>query len=200
MKDLGQADVILNIKLIKGENGITLSQSHYVEKVLIRFGFSDCKSISTPYDPQVPLRKNEGLGKDQLRYSQIIGSLMYLASATRPDISYAVSRLSRYMTNPGDAHWQALERVMRYLKGTLDHGLHYTGSPSVLEGYSDSNWITDSEDIKATSGYLFTLAGGAVSWKSCKQTILTRSAMEAELVALDSASVEAEWLRVLLSD
>jgi hypothetical protein len=200
MKDLGQADVILNIKLIKGENGITLSQSHYVEKVLIRFGFSDCKSISTPYDPQVPLRKNEGLGKDQLRYSQIIGSLMYLASATRPDISYAVSRLSRYMTNPGDAHWQALERVMRYLKGTLDHGLHYTGSPSVLEGYSDSNWITDSEDIKATSGYLFTLAGGAVSWKSCKQTILTRSTMEAELVALDSASVEAEWLRVLLSD
>ena len=133
---------------------------------MIRFGFYDCKSISTPYDPQVPLRKNERLGKDQLRYSQIIGSLMYLASSTRPDISYAVSRLSRYTANPGDAHWHALERVMRYLKGTMDYGLHYSGNPSVLEGYSDSNWITDSEDIKATSGYLFTLAGGAVSWKS----------------------------------
>ena len=163
MKDLGEADVILNIKLIKGENGITLSQSHYVDKVLSRFGFMDCKSAATPYDPNAKLHKNTGHGKDQLKYSQIIGSLMYLTSATRPDISYAVSRLSRYTSNPGDDHWIALERVLRYLKGTSNLGIHYSGHPAVLEGFSDSNWISDSDDMKATSGYIFTLAGGAVS-------------------------------------
>ena len=83
------------------------------------------------------------------------------------------------MSKPGDDHWHALERVMRYLKGTASYGIHYTGYPRVLEGYSDSNWISDADEIKATSGYVFTLGGGAVSWKSCKQTILTRSTMEA---------------------
>nr|ABA96637.2 retrotransposon protein, putative, Ty1-copia subclass [Oryza sativa Japonica Group] len=138
MKDLGEADVILNIKLLRGdEGGITLVQSHYVDKVLSGFGYSDCKPAPTPYDPNVLLRKNRRIARDQLRYSQIIGSLMYLASATRPDISFAVSKLSRFVSNPGDDHWQALERVMRYLKGTMSYGIHYTGYPKVLEGYSD---------------------------------------------------------------
>lgn len=200
MKDLGEADVILNIKLIKADGGITLSQSHYVEKVLKRFGFSECKPSPTPYDPSVTLRKNKRIGLDQLRYSQIVGSLMYLAGATRPDISFAVSKLSRFMSNPGTDHWHALERVMRYLQGTMSYGIHYSGQHAVLEGYSDSNWISDADELYATSGYVFTIGGGAVSWRSCKQTILTRSTMEAELAALDTATVEAEWLRELLMD
>jgi len=104
MKDLGEANVILNIKLIKDESGITLLQSHYVEKVLRWFGFMDSKPSPTPYDPSVTLRNNKKMGRDHLRYSQIIGSLMYLASATRPDISFTVSKLSRYTYNPGDDH------------------------------------------------------------------------------------------------
>ncbi|KAK1626703.1 hypothetical protein QYE76_001018 [Lolium multiflorum] len=140
MKDLGEADVILNIKLIKNESGITLTQSHYVEKILSRFGYIDSKSSPTPYDPSVTLRKNRRIAIDQLRYSQIVGSLMYLASATRPDISFAVSKLSRFMSNPGTDHWHALDRVMRYLCGTMSYGIHYSGHPAVLEGYSDSNW------------------------------------------------------------
>ena len=201
MKDLGVADVILNIKLLRDENGgITLLQSHYVEKVLSRFGYSDCTPSPTPYDASVLLRKNRRIARDQLRYSQIIGSLMYLVSATKPEISFAVSKLSRFVSKPGDDHWRALARVMRYLKGTASYGIHYTGYPRVLEGYSDSNWISDADEIKATSGYVFILGGGAVSWKSCKQTILTRSTMEAELTALDTATIEAEWLRELLMD
>jgi hypothetical protein len=98
------------------------------------------------------------------------------------------------VSNPGDVHWQALERVLRYLSGTTSYGIHYSRYPRVLEGYSDSNWIFDADETKATSGYVFTLGGGAVSWKSCKQTILTRSTMEAELTTLDTATVEAEWL------
>ena len=200
MKDLGPADVILNIKLIKSDDEITLRQSHYTEKILSRFGFEECKISPTPYDTSIKLRKFEGEGKDQLRYSQIIGSLMYLAGATRPDISYAVNKLSRFTSNPGDDHWKALERVLRHLRGTTSFGIHYSGYPPALEGYSDSNWISDADEIKATSGYVFTLTGAAVSWRSCKQTVLTKSTAEAELVALETATNEAEWLRELLMD
>jgi hypothetical protein len=163
LKDLGEDDGILNIKLIKGENGIILKQSHYVENILNRFGFSDSKDSPTPFDPSLKLRKNRGRGINQLRYSQIIGSLMYLAGATKPDISFAMSKLSRFTSNLGSDHWCVLERVMRYLRGTSAYGLHYTGYPVVLEGYSDSNWISDAAEIKATSGYIFTISGAAVS-------------------------------------
>jgi hypothetical protein len=86
------------------------------------------------------------------------------------------------------------------MKGTVDYGIHYIGYPKVLEGYSDSNWISDVDEIKSMNGYVLTLGGGAVSWKSCKQTILPRSTMEAELIALDTTTVEAQWLRELLMD
>jgi hypothetical protein len=136
VKDLGEADVIFNVKLLREENGaIILSQSHYVEKVLNRFGFSYCQPAPTPYDPSVLLRKNQRIVRDQLRYSQIIGSLMYLASATRPNISFAVSKLSRFVSN----HWCALERVLHYLKDTMSYDIHYTGYPKVLEGFYDAN-------------------------------------------------------------
>ena len=104
------------------------------------------------------------------------------------------------MSNPGDDHWRALERVMRYLKGTMSYGIRYTGHPKALEGYCDVNWISDADELYATSGYVFLLGGGAVSWKSCKQTILTKSTMEAELTTLDIAGSEAEWLHDLLMD
>ena len=169
MNYLGEADVILNIKLLReGNGGVTLLQSHYVEKILSRFGFSDCQPAPTPCDPSVLLRKNRRIARDQLRYSQIIDSLMYLASATRPDISFAVSKLSQFVSNPGDNYWCALERVMRYLKGTMSYGIHYTGYPKVLEGFCDANWISYADELYATSGYVFLLGGGAVSWKSCK--------------------------------
>jgi hypothetical protein len=158
------------------------------------------KSSPTPYYPSLILQKNRRLGKDHLRYSQIIGSLVYLASATRPDISFAVNKLSRFTSNLGNDHWCGIDRVMHYLKGTMSYGIHYSGYPGVLEGYSDSNWIAYVDELKATSGYVFTLGGGAVSWRSCKLTILTKSTMEVELMALDTSSTEAKWLRELLMD
>jgi Uri superfamily endonuclease len=140
MKDLGETDVIINIKLVReGDGGVTLLQSHYLEKVSSRFGYSDCKPTPTLYNASMILKKNKRIMRDQLRYSQIIGSLMYLASATRPDISFAMSKLSRFVSNLEDDHWHALERVMRYLKGTSNYEIHYSGNPKVLEGYSDSN-------------------------------------------------------------
>jgi hypothetical protein len=201
MNDLGEANVILNIKLLReGDGGVTLLQSHYVEKVLSRFGFSDCQPAPTPYDPSVLLRKNQRIAKDQLRYSWIIGLLMYLASVTRPDISFVVCKLSQFMSNLGDGHWHALQRVMHYLKGTMSYDIHYTRHLKVLEGYCDANWISDAHELHATSGYVFSLGGGIVSWKSYKQTILTKSTIEAELTTLDTTGSEAEWLRDLLMD
>jgi hypothetical protein len=200
MKDMGEADVILNIKLIKLENWITLTQSHYVEKVLSHFSYKDSKPSLAPYDPSLVLRKNKRIGRDQLRYSKMIGSLMYLASVTRSDILFTMSKLSQFTSNPGDDHWHALDRVMHYLVGTMDYGIHYSGYPAVLEGYSDANGISDVDELYATNGYVFTLGGHAVSSRSCKQTILMRSTMETELTTLDTATVQADWLRELLMD
>lgn len=198
MKDMGVADVILGIKIQRNPDGYTLTQSHYIEKILRRFGHFDDKPVVTPFDPSTRLKKNQGDSVSQLEYTQVLGSLMYLMNCTRPDLAYTVSRLSRYSSNPGRDHWFALVRVLRYLKHTMHYGLHYTKYPPILEGFCDANWISNLSDSKSTSGYVFTLGGAAVSWKSCKQTVNTRSTMEAEFVALDKAAEEAEWLRGFL--
>ena len=125
---------------------------------------------------------------------------MYLMSCTRPDIAYAVNKLSRYTSNPGAMHRQGIMRVLKYLRFTRDYELHYTRYPAVLEGYSDANWISNVKDSKSHSGYVFTLGGAAVSWKSSKQTFIARSTMESEFIALDKCGEEAEWLRHFLED
>ena len=125
---------------------------------------------------------------------------MYVMNCTRPDIAYAISKFNRYTSNPGPDHWKAIVRVFRYLKYTKNYGLHYSKYLAVLEGYCDANWISDTKDSKSTSGYLFTLGGGAVSWKSSKKTCIARSTMESEFIALDKAGEEAEWLRHFLED
>ena len=156
--------------------------------------------MSTPFDSKVHLFKNRGDSVSQDKYAQIIGILMFMTNCTRPDIAYVVGRLSRYTHNPSIEHWDAISRLLRYLKGTFDYGLSYCGYPAILEGYCDANWISDTDEVKPTSGYVFTLAGGAVSWKSSKQTCILRSTMESELVALEKAEFKSEWLRSLLID
>ena len=200
MKDMGVADVILGMKITKTSDGYALSQSHYIEKILDKFIKDDLNLARTPVDISLYLSKNKGDAVSQLKYSQIIGSLMYLMNCTRPDIAYAISKLSRYTSNPGEDHWKAIIRVLRYLRFTRDHGLNFTRYPAVLEGYCDANWISDTKDSKSTSGYVFTLGGAAVSWKSTKQTCIARSTMESEFIALDKAGEEAEWLRHFLED
>ncbi|KAL0360460.1 UNVERIFIED_CONTAM: Retrovirus-related Pol polyprotein from transposon TNT 1-94 [Sesamum radiatum] len=177
-----------------------ISQSHYVEKIIEKFGYQNSRIAKTPYDPSIALFKNEvGISVTQLRYSQIIGSLQYLANGTRPDISFSVSKLARYTSCPDRTHWSALDRVLRYLKGTVSLAIHYGRFPAALEGYSDASWIAKNSGSNGCSGYVFTLGGGAISWKSAKQTLITRSTFEAKLCALDTTGTEAEWLFGLLS-
>ncbi|XP_071902602.1 secreted RxLR effector protein 161-like [Coffea arabica] len=192
MKDLGEAKIILGVKIIRKGDGIMLSQEHYTERLLRKFENYDVTPVSTPYDANTQLKKNNGGPIAQSKYAQIIGSLMHLMNFTRPDIAYAVCRLSRYTHNPNREHWFALVRLMKYLRGTMNFGILYSGFPTVLEGYSDANWISDSNDTKSTSGYVYTLGGGAIAWKSARQTIIARSTMESEFVALELTGTEAE--------
>ena len=125
---------------------------------------------------------------------------MYIMNCTRQDITYSVNKLSRYTSNSGEDHWKALVRVLRYLKYTINYGLHYTRYPAVLEGYSDANQIFDTKDTKSTSGYVFSLSDAAISLKSSKKTCLARSTMESKFIALDKAGEEVEWLHHFLED
>ena len=131
-----------------------------------RFNQYDDSPIKTPIDLNLHLAKNNGAAIDQLEYSRIIGSLMYVMNCMHLDTTYAVNKLSRFTNNVGKDHWKALVRVLRYLRYTLNNGLHYLRYPAVLEGYSDANWIFDTNDSKSTSGYVFTIGSAAISWKS----------------------------------
>ncbi|GJU97058.1 zinc finger, CCHC-type containing protein [Tanacetum coccineum] len=172
MKDIGEADVILGIKIKRENKGIVITQSYYIEKILKKFNHEDYSPMNTLMDPVEKLKRNTGKPVDQLEYSRAIGCLMYAMTSTRPDIAYALGRLS-----------------------TKDYGLSYVGYPSVLEGYSDASWINHVEDSSSTSGWVFLLGGGAISWASKKQTCITSSTMESEFVAMAAA---AEWLRNLI--
>ena len=143
--------------------------------------------------------KNRDNHIGQSEYAQIIGSLMHLTNFSRPDIAYAVCSLSKYTHNYNNDHWNALARLRKYLRGTMNYGILYSGFPTMLEGYNDANWISYSDEIKSTSGYIFTLGGGVVVWKSSKQTIIATSTMELEFLALEFVGKKAKWLRNFLS-
>ncbi|KAJ9562188.1 hypothetical protein OSB04_007348 [Centaurea solstitialis] len=136
----------------------------------------------------------------QLEYASAIGCMMYAMHCTRPDIAFAVSRLSQFTSNPGPDHWKAIGRVLGYLKRTSNLELTYKTHPGILEGYSDASLINNSDDSKSTSGWIYTLAGGAICWASKKQTCIAHSTMEAEFIALAAVGKEAEWIRDLLTD
>ncbi|CAI9761151.1 unnamed protein product [Fraxinus pennsylvanica] len=125
-----------------------------------------------PIDTSQHISKNKGESVSQVEYSRIIENLMYLMSCIKPDIAYTVSKLSRYMSNSGDDHWKEIVRVLRYLRYTRNFGLHYTKYPTVIEEYSDANWISDTKDSKSTSGFVFTLGGADISKKSSKQIVI----------------------------
>ncbi|KAK4394090.1 Copia protein [Sesamum angolense] len=165
MKDLGEADVILGVKIRKAENGFSLCQSHFVEKIMRKFNCYDELPVRKPYDPSICLKKNNSDSGSQAEYAKIIRSVMFLMNYTRPDIAYAMSRLTRYTHNPNNEHWSALHRLLRYLKGTMNLCLHFNKFPPVLEGFCDANWITDNDKVKKPSG-LRDLVGDMPMWGS----------------------------------
>ncbi len=149
-----------------------MGQPAYTKGLLTETGMSDCKPAKIPVDPGSHLVKatEDEKAVDQQSYQSLVGSLMYLATCTRPDIAYAVGTLSRFSSRPNQTHWVAAKRVLRYLKGTSNFGIIFRGDElGRCVAYSDADWAGDREDRKSTSGYLFQIAGGPVSWRSKKQ-------------------------------
>ena len=187
MKDIGLANVILGIKISRACNGLILSQTHYVNKIVENFNKDDNTVSKTPLDTSIHL-----LGISQVEYARIIDSLMYLTNCIRPGLANTVSKLCRYTSNSGTDHQKVIVRVLRYLRYIRNYRLHYIRYPKVLKGFSDANGIFDVKDSKSTSGYMFTLTGAVISWRSSKQTIIARSTMESEFIALNKCGKKAE--------
>ena len=205
MKDLDDASFMLGIQIHRDRSrGILgLSQKSYIEKILKRLGMHDCKpgdTIVAKGDKfslsQCPKNNFEIQEMQQIPYASTIGNLMYAQVCTRPDIAYIVGMLGRYLSNPGKDHWIAAKRVMRYLQRTKDYMLTYRKSDQLeIIGYSDSDFAGCRDSMKSTSGYIYLLVRGAISWKSVKQSIVASSTMAAEFVACYEASNHGIWLQ-----
>lgn len=174
MTDLGKMRYFLGLEVLQRSDGIFLCQKRYALEMLQRFGLDRSNSVHNPIVPGVKLTKNEsGVKVDKTYYRQIVGSLMYLTS-TRPDMMFVVNLISRYMENPTELHLQVAKRVLIYLIGTTEFGIFYRKEGnSELLAYTDSDYAGDLDDRKSTSGYVFLLSSGAVSWSSRKQPIVS---------------------------
>ena len=166
----------------------------------------DSKPVKVPipvgvslFAEQCPKTQEEEEDMSCVPYASAVGSLMYAMVCTRPDIAHAVGVLSRFMSKPGKEHWTAVKRVFRYLRGTSDYGLCYQGRPGLdkvldIRGFVDVDWVGDLDQRRSTSGYVFNLFGGAVSWISKKQSVVALSTTETEYMVATHASKEAVWL------
>ena len=209
MKDLGEANYILGIKLLRDRKNkvLALSQALYIDKILARFSMENSKKGTLPFRHGVHLSKEQSPKtlKQKERMSRIpfasaVGSLMYAMLCTRPDIYYAVGIVNRYQSDPGEEHWIAVKYILKYLRRTRDYMLVYSSESLETIGYTDSYFQGDIDSRKSTSGYVFTLNGGAIGWRSVKQTCVADSTTEAEYVAASEAAKEAVWLKKFLLD
>jgi hypothetical protein len=208
MTDLGPISWLLGIEIKRNRDArtISLSQQSYIASILQRFNFTDAKPLSMPMDPNVqltteqcPTSVTDIASMKHIPYREAVGSLMWAAVGTRPDIAYPVGTLSKFLDNPGPAHWEAVKRVFRYLLGTKEWRMTYGVGKPGLEGYSDADGMSE-EFRRAISGYAFIIDGGAISWSSKKQELVSLSTTEAEYVAMTHAAKEAIWLRKLIAE
>lgn len=196
IKNLGQPSYCLGIEIKKSRESIHLSQANYIRDILERFGMSDCKPVSTPMSTSTDLRVTSGEDEpaEKRPFRELVGSLMYLAIGTRPDIAHAVSAISQFNQNHSSIHWNAAKRVLRYLKGTINQGLLYKADDHAIRGFVDADWANCPIDRRSYTGYSFLLAGAAVTWESRKQTTVALSSTEAEYLGLSAAAKEAIYL------
>jgi len=209
MKDLGSANKILGIQIHRDrkDRKIWLSQKNYLLKILRRFNMQDCKPSSTPLpinfklSPSMsPSSEAERMDMSRVPYASAVGSLMYAMICTRPNIAQAVGVVSKFMANPGGEHWSSVKRILRYIKGTSNVALCFGGSRFVFLGYVDSDFAGDIEKRRSTTGYVFTLVGGAVSWLSKLQDVVALSTTEAEYMAATEACKKAIWIQRLMEE
>ncbi|GJT69974.1 retrotransposon protein, putative, ty1-copia subclass [Tanacetum coccineum] len=211
MKDLGEAAFILGIKIYRDRSKrlIGLCQNAYMDKILKRYKMDNSKRGHIPMQERLDLNKSQGAQTPKevnrmknVPYASAVGSIMYAVRCTRPDVAFAQNMTSRFQQNPGEPHWTAVKNILKYLRNTKDMFLVYGGNPSTelrVECYCDAGFETDRDDTKSQTGYVFVLNGGAVDWKSSKQSTTAMSATESEYIAASEAAMEAVWIRKFIS-
>jgi len=191
----------LGIDIIEHKDEITLCQSEFITELLEEHNLLNCRTVNTPItDTDLPAATTTPDPSLQHIYRSIVGSLLYVANYTRPDICYATNYLARFMHGPTEVHLSAAKHVLRYLAGTINHHISYKrGAIPTILAYSDSSW-SDPLDGRSTSGFVITLASAPIMWASHRQTIPALSTCEAEYIGLSTATQSILWLRGLLGE
>jgi len=201
VRDMGEVKDFIGMKVMRDREAkmLTLSSPGHVIALLEAFGMSNSTLNKTPMVSGAKLAKTgENLLPEGNRYAELVGFVLYLSTTTRPDIAFAVGVLLRYMACPEEDHMRAAKGVLRYLRGATRLGVAY-GADKPLQGYVDAEAAGDVDARRSTTGFIFTLNGGPVSWRSKRQSTVATSTAEAEYVAAAMATKEALWLRQLLS-
>uniref|UniRef100_A0A2N9F2E7 Integrase catalytic domain-containing protein n=1 Tax=Fagus sylvatica TaxID=28930 RepID=A0A2N9F2E7_FAGSY len=200
LKDLGQLHYFLGLQVTRTSAGLHLNQAKYASDLLKKHNMMDSKPAKTPSCPNTRLSLHEGDPlPDPHAYRSLVGALHYL-TFTRPDISFSVHQVCQYMSAPTTIHFAAAKRILRYLRGTLFHGIAFHPGPLTLSAYTDADWAGDPDDRRSTSGYLVYLGSNPITWSAKKQPTVSRSSTESEYRALAIASAELCWIRALLKD
>ncbi|GJR99781.1 retrotransposon protein, putative, ty1-copia subclass [Tanacetum coccineum] len=212
VKDLGEAAYILGIKIYRDRSLrlIGLNQSAYIDKILKKFSMQNSKKGFIPMEVKHDLSNEMCASSDEEKaymkkvpYASAVGSIMYAVRCTRPDVAFAQNLVSRYQQNPGKLHWVAVKHILKYLRNTKDMFLVYGGNPDTeleVTGFCDASWQCDKDDTKSQTGYVFVVNGGAVDWKSKKQTTIAMHATQSEYMAASEAAMEAVWIRKFVGD
>jgi hypothetical protein len=200
MKDLGPLHHFLGIEILPTIDGLHLSQTHYAITILERANMIDCKPMSTPLEAKTKIGSNNTPLDDPSYYRGIVGALQYL-TITRPDLSYSVNYVSQFMHSPTIMHLKMVRRILRYVKGTIDVGLHFTSNTTLdLFAFSDADWAGCPTTRRSTTGYCTFLGGNLISWCAKKQHTVSRSSTEAEYRAMANTTAELTWLTFILKD
>jgi hypothetical protein len=209
MKDLGRTKFCLGLQIEHLPRGIFVHQSTYTKKVLERFNMSKAHPMKTLMvvrsleEDKDPFRRGSDDEKPlgpEVPYLSAIGALMYLANSTRPDIEFAVNLLAHHSTNPTRRHWIGIKPILRYLNGTQDFDLYFPKNQDLrLVGYADAGYLSDPHNARSQTGFMFLCGGTAISWTSCKQTLVATSTNYLETIALYEAARECAWLQRMTS-
>ena len=210
IKDVGENNYFLGMRVQQDidQGTIRLTQCPYWEHVLNRFKLTDITPRNTPLPIGITLDQNMSLKTESERkemgdkpYRPVLGSVMWGQLATRPDLSFAVSLLSRFQADPGIEHWKALLHVVGYIKNTMDYGLTYSRDADLTPlAYVDANYGGCRDTCRSTSGYVFLMAGGAVTWSSKRQATVALSTVEAEYVAMSRCAQQMVWMQTWLDE
>ncbi|XP_062119585.1 uncharacterized mitochondrial protein AtMg00810-like [Humulus lupulus] len=191
LKDLGHINYFLGIQVEHTDSGLHLCQKKYITDLLWRAKMQFANSLT---NPMTSGEKLSAFGSDLVTephfYRSLVGALQY-ATITRPEITYAVNRVSQFMQNPLQSHFKVVKKILRYLKGTLDYGLHLSRSSQLsLTAFCDADWASDPDDRRSTTGFCIFLGANLVSWASKKQRTVSRSSTESEYRSLANTTAE----------